>query len=248
MVETWRVLEDATEPPNIRALPPAPATAATSTRLWLFLGAAAVAVTAVAGWLLVSTPSRGVLTVNAAHQGQRPALDGVSAVPADQSGASATLRADELVVEVDGAVRKPGVYRFGSGARVSEAITAAGGFSARVDASAAQGLNLAARLTDGQQVHVPARAEAATAGPAAAAVGAAGGGITPAAGGPAGPVNMNTATSAELEALPGIGPATAAKIIAARATRPFRTVDELRERKVVGEATFEKIRSLVSVN
>ena len=119
MVETWRVLEDATEPSNVRALPTAPARAATSTRLWLVLGAAAVAVTAIAGWLLVASPSGGALTVNAAHQGQRPALGGASAVAADQSAASATTPADDLVVEVDGAVRKPGVYRFGSGARVS---------------------------------------------------------------------------------------------------------------------------------
>src|SRR5204862_5828647 len=125
------------------------------------------------------------------------------------------------------------------GSRIADAITAAGGYAARVDAAAAQGMNLAAKLTDGQQVHIPSRGEAAT----MASGGAAGG--TSAA--PSGPVDINSATAAELEALPAIGPATAAKIIAAREEQPFHSVDELRSRKVVGQATLEKIRKLVTV-
>jgi competence protein ComEA len=141
-------------------------------------------------------------------------------------------------------VKRPGVYRLPEGARVADAIAAAGGYAVSVDSAAAQALNLAAKIADGQQVHVPKRGESGgqTQVGQQATIGAAPGGadIT-------GPVNINTATSAQLEALPGIGPATAATIIGARETTPFATVDELRARKVVGAATFEKIRGLVVV-
>jgi competence protein ComEA len=245
VVETWRVLEDPREPLKVQALPPVAAAPSAGSRLWLVLGAVLILVIAAAVWLLASAPSGGALTVNAAHQGQGIGRDLASALVADPSATAESPSPEQLVVEVNGAVRKPGVYRFGPGARVADAITAAGGFGARVNAAAAQQLNLAERLTDGQQVHVPAREET-TVDPAAAT--SSGGSSIAGNASETGPVNLNTATSAQLDTLPGIGPATAAKIIAARATRPFRTVQELRDRKVVGQATFEKIQSLVSVD
>jgi competence protein ComEA len=148
----------------------------------------------------------------------------------------------DLVVAVAGAVVRPGVYHLPAGSRVGDAIEAAGGFGVSVDAAAVdRGLNLAAVVRDGDKIRVPARGEAAA---GVAAPGSDGAGASRTGGGL---VDLNTADAAALDALPGVGPATAAKIIAARDERPFATVDDLLARKVVGAATLEKLRALVAV-
>lgn len=176
---------------------------------------------------------------------------GIEAGSADPGGLSTDPAPGTagLVVEVGGAVVRPGVYRLPPGSRIGDAIAAAGGFGPRVDAAAADTrLNLAAPLTDGGEVHVPSRDEAPSTGGTAGGPGggAAGGTVGGRAGGTS-PTDLNTASAEQLDLLPGIGPATAAKIIAAREERRFASVDDLRSRKVVGEATLEKIRSLVTV-
>jgi competence protein ComEA len=182
----------------------------------------------------------------------------------DTAAPSDTAAAEMLVVDVSGAVRHPGVVRLPAGSRVGDAVAAAGGYGPRVDAAAADGLNLAARLTDGQQIHVPSRDDpkgapnsdpttaTAAAAPApggtsgsdsATGSGASGGSTTSSSG----PIDLNTATAAELDSLPGIGPVTAAKIVAARQEQRFGSVAELRSRKIVGQATMTKIQGLVTV-
>jgi competence protein ComEA len=148
----------------------------------------------------------------------------------------------ELVVDVEGAVRRPGIQRLTAGSRVGDAIAAAGGYGARADVvAAARTINLAEALLDGAKVRVPALGEVAAAGPATAA---------PAASGPAGAgtlIDLNHANEGQLESLPGVGPVTAGKIIDARTTAPFLTVDDLATRGVVGSSTLEKVRPLVRV-
>ncbi len=152
----------------------------------------------------------------------------------------ANASAGSLVVDVQGAVSRPGIVHLPSGSRVADAIAAAGGYGPRVAADrVGRVLNLAALVRDGDQILVPSRddpADEASAAPPA--MGTSGGG---------GPIDLNHATATELDSLPGIGPVTAAKIIAAREEQPFATVEDLRTRKVLGSATLDKIKDLVVV-
>lgn len=143
-----------------------------------------------------------------------------------------------IFVHVTGRVARPGVYRLPEGARLVDAVAAAGGALHGADLDA---LNLAAPAVDGTQVHVPRRGEVPP--PAVGAAVAGDAGIDP-----SGRVNLNTASAAELETLPGIGPALAQRIIDFRsANGPFVAVDDLDEVSGIGPATLEELRPLVTV-
>ena len=146
------------------------------------------------------------------------------------------------MIDVGGAVARPGLHALPPGSRVADAIRAAGGYGPRVDAAAASAtLNLAELLHDGQKVTVPERGAAGGTAPPVVAGGAAGGGSGGA------PIDLNRASATELDSLPGVGPVTAGKIITAREERPFGTLDELVARKVVSASVLAKIRGLVTV-
>ncbi|MFF3498056.1 helix-hairpin-helix domain-containing protein [Streptomyces sp. NPDC003247] len=157
---------------------------------------------------------------------------------APDGGSSAARTAPEIVVDVSGKVRNPGIHRLPAGSRVVDALTAAGGVRPGTDTG---GLNRARFLVDGEQVVVG--------GPAAGAVpGAAGPGVASGAtgGAPAGPVSLNTATVEQLDTLPGVGPVLAQHIVDHRTRHGgFRSVDELRDVNGIGERRFADLRDLV---
>jgi competence protein ComEA len=137
-------------------------------------------------------------------------------------------------VHVSGAVRQPDVYELPAGCIVKDALEAAGG---PADDADLDGINLAVELRDQQQVYVPRQGEAVPMAPAPV-----GGGAV------SGPVNINTATAAELETLPGIGPKTADAIVEYReANGSFETIEDIMDVPGIGEGTFEKIRGGITV-
>ena len=140
-----------------------------------------------------------------------------------------------LVVDVVGAVRRPGLYRLAQGARIADAVSRAGGATAKADLEL---INLAAPLADGEQVVVPRRGTAAL-------------GVPP---GPAGasapssrPVHLSTATLEQLDSLPGIGPVTAQKILDYRQKHgAFTSVDGLDAVPGIGPARLDQLKDLVA--
>ena len=149
----------------------------------------------------------------------------------------------EVYVDVDGAVVSPGVYRLKDGARVSQAIDAAGGLTAEADVT---GLNRASKVADGQKIYVPKVGEQQT----VAADGGADGGAVLASGANdvAGLVNINTASAAELQTLSGIGPSMAQSIIDERSKNgPFASVDDLMRVSGIGEKKLAKIKDCICV-
>ncbi len=181
-----------------------------------------------------------------------PAAEEPAAAPSSDPAGRTTAEPADLVVHVIGAVRRPGLVTVEAGARVDEAVRAAGGPTAEADIDR---LNLASPVVDGMQIRVPTVDDAADPGAAAVddplirwpqatapptgSTEAAG----PGGGPPAQPVDLNRATEAQLEGLPGIGPALAAAIVRWRVEHgPFATVDELEAVPGIGPAKLAALR------
>lgn len=169
------------------------------------------------GWLLLRTPAP-------------PIEDGLEyATTSIPSSMAPTV----VTVHVAGRVMNPGVYALPSNSRVIDAIDIAGGAAFGADTNV---INLAATLSDGQRVYVPAVGESIAVDP------------TSATAGPQLPIDLNTATAADLDVLPGIGPATAAAIIRVREERGrFASVDDLLDVPGIGAAKLDALRGLVRV-
>jgi competence protein ComEA len=218
---------------------------ARSLRSRMVLAAVAVCLVAAAWWLFHRDGRPSIETVlprAAAISGLTTSGGDATSGPTGSSGA-VVVSPLTLVVHVVGAVVAPGVVRVPAGSRVLDAVAAAGGPTLVADVGR---VNLAAKLTDGQRVVVPAVGESppiAVGGDSGSAPGDAVGVPSPAT-----PVNLNEATAAQLDTLPGVGPATAAAIIAYRTQHgPFRTVDGLGDVRGIGSAKLEQLRPLVTV-
>ncbi len=193
-----------------------------------------VAATVLGGWWLLrpaAPPTESMLPyASAPASATEPST---TMVP----GGSTTNPFQVVVVHVAGTVSAPGVYELAGGARVVDAVEAAGGPTGDADLAA---LNLAALLADGQRIYVPRVGETppVVAGPD---------GAPSSSSGPAAPIDINVASAAELDELPGIGPATASAIVAHRDEHgPFATVDDLEAVRGIGPAKLDGLRDLVT--
>lgn len=154
-----------------------------------------------------------------------------------EAGSEATESAKfkEIIVDVSGAVLKPGVYHLAFDSRVQDALVAAGGLSESADREwVAKNLNLALKLKDGVKIYIPSLGENITRSASPGQAGELSSSL----------ININTASEGELDTLPGIGPVTAQKIINAR---PYETIEDLLNKKIVGSKVFEQIREKITV-
>lgn len=198
------------------------------------LGLALVVVVAVTVWWVASSrpTSVPVSAVNTVPAG--PLLSAPSSAVESQPSSSSTSAAT-IVVDVAGKVVRPGIYRLPAGARVFDAVQAAGGARAGVDTVT---INLAAPLQDGEQVVVGVSGAPAPAPPVAGGAESSAPTV----------VNLNSATLEELETLPGVGPVLGQHILDWRSAHgSFDTIDQLNEVSGIGEVTFGELRDLVTV-
>lgn len=204
-----------------------------SDRITLAAGGGALILAAAAAWLVfapVEAPASD------------PAADfaPLGSTAASMPPSAAPSPSGTIVVDIQGGVLEPGVRELPAGSRIADAIAAAGGYATDADLdAAATAINLAQALADGEQVRVPRIGEAQVAaggvlGSAAPATGGDGGG--------GGMVNLNTASPEQLEALPGIGPVTVQKIVAARQEQPFASLDDAVQRGVINRGQLEDIQ------
>lgn len=206
------------------------------------IGAAVLVAVALAfvGWRLGGAAAGGEFSFVESEATPGPVAGDEAPSPAMPDGASIS---DTLWVHVAGAVSAPGLYELPVGARVGDALAAAGGSLAEAVTDA---VNLARPLADGEQVFVPRADEAGASDGAASATGPSGVGASLDSGGNA--VDINRASASELEALPGVGPATAEKIVSEReANGPFESPEDLMRVPGIGEKKFEAMREMVVV-
>ncbi len=220
-------------------------------RSWVVAAIALAAVAGIGWWLVRPAAPPVESTLPSAEVAAADGTPGAPAAGGPAPSVTTSTSAPDVVVQAAGAVAEPGVYSLPAGARVDDLVDAAGGLTSEADTDR---VNLAAPVADGERIWVPQRGERE---PPEVVAGTGSGG-SPAGGGAAGgtgstpvpdqPIDLNQATAEQLDALPGVGPATATAILAYRDQRGrFGSVDELLEVRGIGEAKLEQIRPLVRV-
>jgi len=187
----------------------------------------------------VTSPSDGGVEIERGDRGSSSGSDFAS----DQ-GASSSKNQDtadeEVYVDVDGAVRTPGVYCLTTSQRIADAIDAAGGLEDDADVSS---VNRASKVTDGQKIHIPREGEISSGGAGGSAVAGDSAAVST-----SGLVNINSADATELETLPGVGPSTAQAIIDDRTQNgPFASTDDLMRVSGIGEKKFAKLQGKICI-
>lgn len=195
-----------------------------------------IALSAAAALLVAVAVVRWALPGPVGDADRMPGASGAGASSSREASAAAPAAPATVTVHVVGAVRRPGVYGLPGGSRAADAVAAAGGLLGNAEQAA---VNLARVLVDGEQIAVPVVGAQGPVGPGPAGARASG---APAK------VDLNTATADQLDALPGVGPATASKIISDRTENgPFRSVDDLLRVPGIGAKKFDALKGLVTV-
>ena len=216
---------------------------------WFFLMVGVAAAVGVLAWLLMANaPLQNAVLIVPADEGT-PIVSGRAATSLVTGTAALpfTPTPAPIAVYVSGAVAKPGVYTLQPGARVADAVAAAGGFRPDADSDA---INLAARVSDEEHIAVPELISTPLPGTPPSQATAMRPQSTPAPrkSPTPGKVNINTAVPEELESLPNIGPALASRIIEHRTKNgPFKTIDDLADVPGIGDATLERLRPLITI-
>lgn len=204
------------------------------------IGVVLLAAVGFAGQQYWSARPRAVTVPAVVAPGAVPAAAAPAGAPATGAGAGGAAGSARIVVDVSGKVRDPGVRRLPAGSRVEDALAAAGGVRPGTDTT---GLNRARVLVDGEQVVVGVPAQP----PPASGAGGVPGPVPGSGHGPGpGPLSLGSATVAQLDGLPGVGPVLAQHIVDFRTARGgFRSVEELRQVDGIGERRFADLRALV---
>ena len=187
-----------------------------------------------------------IASVSHKNQQQDILVDGVNSTSSPlRQGSEGQAGRKQITIDIEGAVIKPGVYKLEKDARIQDALIASGGMSDEADrGKIAKGLNLASKVVDGGKIYIPFVGETSAPAGGSSLTQGSNGASAVMGESTSGLININSASATELDALPGVGPATSQKIIN---SRPYEKIEDLVSKKAVGQSVFTKIKEKISV-